>query len=53
MEEFGFILEETFCSQGEEQRKKQFQKEFERYAVDSVLRMPAEMACDREDGLRT
>lgn len=46
MEEFGFILHETFSSQSEEQRKEQLQKEFGRYIADSLLGMPAQTAHD-------
>lgn len=46
MEEFGFILHETFSSQSEEQRKEQLQKEFSRYIADCVLKMPAQTARD-------
>lgn len=46
MEEFGFILHETFSSQSEEQRKKQLQNEFGQYIADLLLRVPAQTAYD-------
>lgn len=42
MEQSGLTLHEVFRSQSEEQRKECFQKEFERYIVDSIEKAPPE-----------
>lgn len=36
MENTAFILYEKFCSDSEEQRRKQFKKAFERYLTDAL-----------------
>ena len=45
MEKTPFILHEKFRSDNNEQRKEQFQKEFERYIVDSLSHAVSSRDC--------
>ena len=45
MEKTHFILHEKFRSDNNEQRKEQFQKEFERYIIDRLLNAVPSRAC--------
>ena len=45
MEKTPFILHEKFCSDNNEQRKEHFQKEFERYIVDSLSDTAPSKSC--------
>ena len=45
MKKTPFILHEKFRSDNNEQRKEQFQKEFERYIVDSLSNAVPSRAC--------
>ena len=45
MKKTPFILHEKFCSDNNEQRKEDFQKEFERYIIDGLLNSGPSRAC--------
>ena len=45
MKKTPFILHEKFRSDNNEQRKERFQKEFERYIVDSLSNAVSSRAC--------
>ena len=45
MEKIPFILHEKFRSDNNEQRKEDFQKEFERYIIDGLLNAVPSRVC--------
>ena len=45
MKKTPFVLHEKFRSDNNEQRKEQFQKEFERYIIDSLSHAVSSRAC--------
>ena len=45
MKKTPFILHEKFCSDNNEQRKEDFQKEFERYIINGLLNAVPSRTC--------